>query len=50
MEWGPLSLVKTIEELPELKNSGSGIENPRLTAVGIRCTDHATPSSRKGWH
>jgi hypothetical protein len=22
----------------------------RLTAVGIRCTDHATPSTRKGWH
>jgi hypothetical protein len=23
---------------------------PRLTAVGIRCADHATPSSRKIWH
>jgi hypothetical protein len=23
---------------------------PRLTAVGIRCTDHATPSIRKSWH
>jgi hypothetical protein len=22
----------------------------RLTAVGIRYTDHATPSTRKGWH
>jgi hypothetical protein len=22
----------------------------RLTAVGIRCADHATPSTRKGWH
>jgi hypothetical protein len=23
---------------------------PRLTAVGIRCADHATPATRKGWH
>jgi hypothetical protein len=23
---------------------------PRLTAVGIRCANHATPSTRKGWH
>jgi hypothetical protein len=23
---------------------------PRLTAVGIRCADHATPSTRKGRH
>jgi hypothetical protein len=23
---------------------------PKLTAVGIRCADHATPSIRKGWH
>jgi hypothetical protein len=23
--------------------------NPRLTAVGIRCADHVTPSTRKGW-
>jgi hypothetical protein len=23
---------------------------PRLTAVGIRCADHATPSIRKSWH
>jgi hypothetical protein len=23
---------------------------PRLTAVGIRCADHATPSTRKGWY
>jgi hypothetical protein len=21
-----------------------------LTAVGIRCADHATPSTRKRWH
>jgi hypothetical protein len=23
---------------------------PKLTAVGIRCAGHATPSTRKGWH
>jgi hypothetical protein len=23
---------------------------PILTAVGIRCADHATPSIRKSWH
>jgi hypothetical protein len=22
----------------------------RLTTVGIRCADHATPSTRKAWH
>jgi hypothetical protein len=22
----------------------------RLTAVGIRCAEHATPSTRKSWH
>jgi hypothetical protein len=25
----------------------SGLETPRLTAVRIRCADHATPSTRK---
>jgi hypothetical protein len=24
--------------------------SPRLTAVGIRCADHATPCIRKSWH
>jgi hypothetical protein len=23
---------------------------PRLTAVGSRCADHASPSTREGWH
>jgi hypothetical protein len=23
---------------------------PRLTAVGIRCADHVTPSTGKSWH
>jgi hypothetical protein len=32
------------------KNSGSDLEDKRLTAVGIRCADHATPSTRKIRH
>jgi hypothetical protein len=32
------------------KSSGSGSRIPRLTAVEIRCADHATPSIRKSWH
>jgi hypothetical protein len=47
LERGPLSLVKIIEELLELRSRGSGLENPSLTAVEIRCADHATPSIRK---
>jgi hypothetical protein len=27
LEWGPLSLVRTIKELLEWKSSGSGLEN-----------------------
>jgi hypothetical protein len=38
------------EELLEWKSSGSGSRKPRLTAMGIRCTDHATPSICKCWH
>jgi hypothetical protein len=30
-----------------MESSGSGSREPRLTAVGIRCADHATPSMRK---
>jgi hypothetical protein len=50
VERGPLSLVRINEELLEWKNSGSLSRKSRLTAVGIRCADHATPSIRKGWH
>jgi hypothetical protein len=39
LERGPLSLVSIIEEVLELK-----VVAPKLTAVGIRCADHATPS------
>jgi hypothetical protein len=49
VELGPLSLVRIIEELLERKSSGSGLGKPRLTAVGIRGADHATPSIRKRW-
>jgi hypothetical protein len=31
-------------------NVNSGLENRDLTAVGIRCADHATRSIRKTWH
>jgi hypothetical protein len=47
LERGPLSLVSISEELFEWKISGSGSRKPRLTAVGIRCTNHAIPSVRK---
>jgi hypothetical protein len=47
LERGPLSLMLITEELLEWKSSGSGSRKSRLTAVGIRCGDHATPSIRK---
>jgi hypothetical protein len=46
LERGPRSLMSIIEELLEWKSSGSGSRKPRLTAVGIRCADHATLSIR----
>jgi hypothetical protein len=33
-----------------VKNPLPRSRKPRLTAVGIRCADHATPSTRKSWH
>jgi hypothetical protein len=50
LELGPLSLMRITEELLELISSGSGLENPRLTAVEIRCADHAIRSINKSWH
>jgi hypothetical protein len=38
-----LSLVRMTEELLEWKSNDSGSRKPRITAVEIRCTDHATP-------
>jgi hypothetical protein len=39
--------VSITEELLEWECSGSGSRKSRLTAVGIRCADHATPSIRR---
>jgi hypothetical protein len=50
LEWCPLRLVRIIEELLEWKSTGSGLEYQDLTAVGIRCVDHVTPSIQKSWH
>jgi hypothetical protein len=33
-----------------MERRGSGTRKSRLTAVEIRCADHATPSIRKSWH
>jgi hypothetical protein len=45
LERGPLSLVRIIEELLERKVRLRS-RKPKLTAVEIRCADHATPSIR----
>jgi hypothetical protein len=50
LERGPLSLVNITEELLEWNSSGSGFRKSRLTAKGIRCADHDTPTIRKSWH
>jgi hypothetical protein len=42
LERGPFSLVSTIEELLERKNSSSGLET-EIAAVGVRRAGHATP-------
>jgi hypothetical protein len=47
LKWGPLSLVRTTEKLLEWKSSGSGSRISRLTALGIRCSENATPSIHK---
>jgi hypothetical protein len=35
LEWEPLSLVSTIEELLERKSGGSGLENRNLLMWGV---------------
>jgi hypothetical protein len=47
LEWGPLSPVSINEELLEWKSIGYRSRNPKLTAVGICCADHATPFTHK---
>jgi hypothetical protein len=47
LEQGPLSLVRITEELLECKSSYSGSWKSKLTAMGIRCADHAIPSIAK---
>jgi hypothetical protein len=42
LEWGALSFLSPTEELLGRNSSGSGQET-EITAVGIRCADHATP-------
>jgi hypothetical protein len=37
LEWGPLSLVSTIEELLERKSSGSGLENREYGCRDLWC-------------
>jgi hypothetical protein len=49
LERGPFSLVSKTEELFR-KIVLAPVYKTENTAMGIRCTDHATPSIRKSWH
>jgi hypothetical protein len=49
-EWGPLSLMSTIEELLERESSSSSLESQKNVAMGIHHTDHMAPSIPKSWH
>jgi hypothetical protein len=49
LEWGPLSLVSTAEELLERKVAAP-VQKTENIALGIRHTDHVAPSIRKNWH
>jgi hypothetical protein len=48
LEWGPLSLVSTIEELLDRKVAAR-VYKTKNTDVGIRHADHVTPSVHKSW-
>jgi hypothetical protein len=48
LEWGPLSLVSTTEELVDRKVAVP-VQKTENMAVGIRHTDHVAPSIRKSW-
>jgi hypothetical protein len=49
LERGPLRLVSTIEELLEIKSSGSGLES-REYGVRIGHSDQVALSTLKIWH
>jgi hypothetical protein len=46
LEWGPLNLVSTTEELLDRKTAAA-VYKTENTAVGIRHADHVAPSIRK---
>jgi hypothetical protein len=46
LEWGPLSLVSTTEELLDRKVAAP-VYKIEIMAVGIHHTDHVAPSIRK---
>jgi hypothetical protein len=50
MDWGPLSLVSTIEELLMKEKVAAPVYEAKDTAVGIRHADHMAPSIGKSWH
>jgi hypothetical protein len=50
LEWGPLRIVSITAELFEWESSGSRSRKQRLTAVVIRCADHATFCIFKSWY
>jgi hypothetical protein len=49
LEWGPLSLVSTIEELLGRKIAAP-VYKAENTAVRIRHADQVEPSIRNRWH
>jgi hypothetical protein len=48
LEWGPLSLMSTTEELLDRKVAAP-VSKTENMAVGIRHADHVAPSIRKSW-
>jgi hypothetical protein len=48
LEWGPLSLVSTTEELFDRKVAAP-VQKTENTAVGISHADRVAPSIRKSW-
>jgi hypothetical protein len=48
LEWGPLSLVSTTEELLD-RRIAAPVEETENMAGGIRHADHVAPSIRKSW-